>query len=117
MRTTCFSRRGRRSYAKHRLAFGCVEQREAHQKPVRFLSSAHPTLPAPVGRIKRSGSANVGRLREASRQKPPPEAKLVIVVSRRIAWRRITLRSHANVALPSKDKPNTVKRIKNRCAS
>nr|WP_305908311.1 hypothetical protein [Methylomarinum sp. Ch1-1]MDP4521133.1 hypothetical protein [Methylomarinum sp. Ch1-1] len=22
---------------------GCAEQREAHQKPVRFLSSAHPT--------------------------------------------------------------------------
>nr|WP_305907482.1 hypothetical protein [Methylomarinum sp. Ch1-1]MDP4520240.1 hypothetical protein [Methylomarinum sp. Ch1-1] len=68
MRTTCFSRRGRRSYAKHRLAFGCVEHREAHQN-----------------RIKRSGSANVGWLREASRQKPPPEAKLVIVISRRIA--------------------------------
>nr|WP_305908763.1 hypothetical protein [Methylomarinum sp. Ch1-1]MDP4521615.1 hypothetical protein [Methylomarinum sp. Ch1-1] len=25
------------------LAFGCAEQREAHQKPVRFLSSTHPT--------------------------------------------------------------------------
>nr|WP_305907167.1 hypothetical protein [Methylomarinum sp. Ch1-1]MDP4519895.1 hypothetical protein [Methylomarinum sp. Ch1-1] len=31
----------------------------------------HP-LPAPVGWIKRSGSANVGRLREASRQNPLP---------------------------------------------
>ncbi|WP_349431554.1 hypothetical protein Q9L42_018140 [Methylomarinum sp. Ch1-1] len=43
--------------------------------------------------------------RAASRSKPPktppPVAKLVIVVSRRIAWRRITLRLHANVALPS----------------
>nr|WP_305909116.1 hypothetical protein [Methylomarinum sp. Ch1-1]MDP4522004.1 hypothetical protein [Methylomarinum sp. Ch1-1] len=25
------------------LAFGCAELHEAHQKPVRFLSSAHPT--------------------------------------------------------------------------
>nr|WP_305906996.1 hypothetical protein [Methylomarinum sp. Ch1-1]MDP4519712.1 hypothetical protein [Methylomarinum sp. Ch1-1] len=99
MRTTCFSRRGRRSYAKHRLAFGCVEHREAHQN--RCASYRQHTLPSPVGRIKRSGSANVGRLREASRQKPPPEAKLVIVVSRRIVWRRITLRLHANIALPS----------------
>nr|WP_305908284.1 hypothetical protein [Methylomarinum sp. Ch1-1]MDP4521104.1 hypothetical protein [Methylomarinum sp. Ch1-1] len=62
MRTTCFSRRGRRSYAKHRLAFGCAEQREAHQK--RCVSCRQHTLPAPVGRIKRSGSANVERLRE-----------------------------------------------------
>nr|WP_305907990.1 hypothetical protein [Methylomarinum sp. Ch1-1]MDP4520790.1 hypothetical protein [Methylomarinum sp. Ch1-1] len=36
---------------------------------MRFLSSAHPTLPAPVGRIKRSGSANVGRLREAAKNR------------------------------------------------
>nr|WP_305907670.1 hypothetical protein [Methylomarinum sp. Ch1-1]MDP4520439.1 hypothetical protein [Methylomarinum sp. Ch1-1] len=41
-----------------------------------IASTPYPTLPAPVGRIKRSGSANVGRLREASRQKPSPEAKL-----------------------------------------
>nr|WP_305907564.1 hypothetical protein [Methylomarinum sp. Ch1-1]MDP4520326.1 hypothetical protein [Methylomarinum sp. Ch1-1] len=102
-KTFCFSRRGRRSYAKHRLVFGCVEHREAHQN--RCASSRQHTLPAPVG-----------RLREASRQKPPPEAKLVIVVSRRIAWRRITLRLHANVALPS-DVLNCVKRIETRCAS
>nr|WP_305909845.1 hypothetical protein [Methylomarinum sp. Ch1-1]MDP4522782.1 hypothetical protein [Methylomarinum sp. Ch1-1] len=60
-------------------------------------------------------TANVGRLREASRQKPPPEAKLVIVVSRRIVYRRTTRRLHANVALPS-DVSNSVKRIKTRCA-
>nr|WP_305906761.1 hypothetical protein [Methylomarinum sp. Ch1-1]MDP4519467.1 hypothetical protein [Methylomarinum sp. Ch1-1] len=82
----------------------------------RCASYRQHTLPAPVGWIKRSGSTNVGRLREASRQKPPPEAKLVIVVSKRIAWRRITLQLHANIALPS-DVSNSVKRIKNRCAS
>nr|WP_305907481.1 hypothetical protein [Methylomarinum sp. Ch1-1]MDP4520239.1 hypothetical protein [Methylomarinum sp. Ch1-1] len=27
---------------QYSLAFGCAELREAHQKPVRFLSSAHP---------------------------------------------------------------------------
>nr|WP_305907952.1 hypothetical protein [Methylomarinum sp. Ch1-1]MDP4520751.1 hypothetical protein [Methylomarinum sp. Ch1-1] len=49
---------------------GCAELFEAHQK--RCASYRQHTLPVPVGRIKRSGSANVGRLREASRQKPPP---------------------------------------------
>ncbi|WP_305906651.1 hypothetical protein Q9L42_019880 [Methylomarinum sp. Ch1-1] len=52
----------------------------------------------------------VGRLREASRQKPPPGQNWPLCVSRRIAWRRILL--HANVALPS-DVLNSVKRIKN----
>nr|WP_305908994.1 hypothetical protein [Methylomarinum sp. Ch1-1]MDP4521863.1 hypothetical protein [Methylomarinum sp. Ch1-1] len=54
MRTTCFSRQGRRSYAKHRLAFGCAEQREAHQK--RCASYRQHTLP---------------HRRAASRSKPP----------------------------------------------
>nr|WP_305908894.1 hypothetical protein [Methylomarinum sp. Ch1-1]MDP4521757.1 hypothetical protein [Methylomarinum sp. Ch1-1] len=76
MRTTCFSRRGRRSYAKQRLAFGCVEQREAHRN--RCASYRQHTLLTSVRRIKRSGSANVGRLREASRHNPPG-AKLAIV--------------------------------------
>ncbi|WP_349431749.1 hypothetical protein Q9L42_001025 [Methylomarinum sp. Ch1-1] len=52
----------------------------------------------------------VGRLREASRQKPPPGQNWPLCVSRRIAWRRILL--HANVALSS-DVPNSLKRIKN----
>nr|WP_305907054.1 hypothetical protein [Methylomarinum sp. Ch1-1]MDP4519772.1 hypothetical protein [Methylomarinum sp. Ch1-1] len=70
-----------------RLAFGCASQREAHQKWC--ASSRQHTLPAPVGRIKRSGSAIVGRLREASRQNPPPGKNWPLCVSRWIAWRRI----------------------------
>nr|WP_305907212.1 hypothetical protein [Methylomarinum sp. Ch1-1]MDP4519946.1 hypothetical protein [Methylomarinum sp. Ch1-1] len=42
-----------------------------------------------VGWIKRSGSTHVGRLREASRQTPPPGKNWPLCVSRRIAWRRI----------------------------
>ncbi|WP_349431314.1 hypothetical protein Q9L42_014560 [Methylomarinum sp. Ch1-1] len=74
------------------------------------------TLPVPVGRIKRSGSANVGRLREASRQKPPPEAKLAVVHIQADCLSANPPGCDANVALPS-DVLNCVKRIKNRCAS
>nr|WP_305908895.1 hypothetical protein [Methylomarinum sp. Ch1-1]MDP4521758.1 hypothetical protein [Methylomarinum sp. Ch1-1] len=82
---------------------------------MRFLSSAHPTLPAPVGRIKRSGSANVGRLREASRQNPARGKIGHCAYPGGLPGGESTLRSHANEALPS-DVSNSVKRIETRCA-
>nr|WP_305908360.1 hypothetical protein [Methylomarinum sp. Ch1-1]MDP4521185.1 hypothetical protein [Methylomarinum sp. Ch1-1] len=48
----------------------------------RIKNGALPIVSTPyriVGWIKRSGSANVGRLREASRQKTPPKAELAVM--------------------------------------
>nr|WP_305908173.1 hypothetical protein [Methylomarinum sp. Ch1-1]MDP4520985.1 hypothetical protein [Methylomarinum sp. Ch1-1] len=82
---------------------------------------------------QRSGSANVGRLREASRQNPAPEAKLAVDPRSHapawecipgLRWHKVWVptedrgnqeRLHANVALPSAVS-NSVKRIETRCA-
>nr|WP_305909494.1 hypothetical protein [Methylomarinum sp. Ch1-1]MDP4522410.1 hypothetical protein [Methylomarinum sp. Ch1-1] len=79
---------------------------------MRFLSSAHPTRTGRADQAQR-----IRQRRAASRSKPPKTAAggKIGQVSRRIAWRRITLRLHANVALPS-DVSNSVKRIETRCA-
>nr|WP_305908627.1 hypothetical protein [Methylomarinum sp. Ch1-1]MDP4521471.1 hypothetical protein [Methylomarinum sp. Ch1-1] len=62
----------------------------------RCASYRQHTLLTSVRWIKRSGSANVERLREASRQKPHREPNWPLCASRRIAWRRI----HPTVAMP-----------------
>nr|WP_305908341.1 hypothetical protein [Methylomarinum sp. Ch1-1]MDP4521166.1 hypothetical protein [Methylomarinum sp. Ch1-1] len=56
-----------------------LNEREAHQKPVRFLSSAHPTHIREVEHAQRIRQRRAASRRVASRSKPPqpaPWAKL-----------------------------------------